>query len=151
MTDDARAGRRTFRLLRVPPFLLLHVRRFQRNQFVLEKDPTIVNFPMKGMRLGEVVPVTQGAGRYDLITSISHEGPVRVQVDKTEKGGVVGGGSTGMPGTWSVFVQRRVEDLWYEVQDLNVTEVLPQVVALSEAYLQCYEVAGGFDDPSTVT
>ena len=48
-------------------------------------------------------------------------------------------------------MQRRVEDLWYEVQDLNVTEVLPQVVALSEAYLQCYEVAGGFDDPSTVT
>ena len=107
---------------------------------------------MKGMRLGEVVPVTQGAGRYDLITSPS---PTRVRCGskstRQRKGASWGGGSTGMPGTWSVFVQRRVEDLWYEVQDLNVTEVLPQVVALSEAYLQCYEVAGGFDDPSTVT
>lgn len=44
-----------------------------------------------------------------------------------------------MPGTWRAFVHRKVEDLWYEVQDLNVTEVLPQAVALSEAYLQCYE------------
>ena len=94
VTDDARAGRRTFRLLRVPPFLLLHVRRFQRNQFVLEKDPTIVNFPMKGMRLGEVVPVTQGAGRYDLITSPS---PTRVRCGskstRQRKGALWGGGA----------------------------------------------------------
>jgi hypothetical protein len=27
----------------------------------------------------------------------------------------------------------------YELQDLHVTEILPQMVALSEAYLQIYE------------
>lgn len=34
----------------------------------------------------------------------------------------------------------QVEDVWYEVQDLRVTEVLPQMVALSETYLQVYEL-----------
>ncbi len=34
----------------------------------------------------------------------------------------------------------QVEDVWYEVQDLRVTDVLPQMVALSETYLQVYEL-----------
>ena len=34
----------------------------------------------------------------------------------------------------------QVEEQWYEVQDLRVTEVLPQMVALSETYAQVYEL-----------
>lgn len=34
----------------------------------------------------------------------------------------------------------QAEELWYEVHDLRVTEVLPQMVALSETYLQVYEL-----------
>lgn len=37
----------------------------------------------------------------------------------------------------------QVEGQWYEVQDLRVTEVLPQMVALSETYLQVYELQQG--------
>ena len=33
-----------------------------------------------------------------------------------------------------------VEDKWYEMQDLIVQNVLPQIVPLSEAYLQIYEL-----------
>jgi len=29
---------------------------------------------------------------------------------------------------------------WYEVQDLVVTDILPQMVALSETYFQVYEL-----------
>ena len=38
------------------------------------------------------------------------------------------------------FAHSQVEGQWYEVQDLRVTEVLPQMVALSETYLQVYEL-----------
>ncbi|KAK1576875.1 hypothetical protein Q3G72_017144 [Acer saccharum] len=31
------------------------------------------------------------------------------------------------------------EELWYEIQDLHVSKTLPQMVALSEAYMQIYE------------
>ena len=41
------------------------------------------------------------------------------------------------------FHPAQVEDVWYEVQDLRVTEVLPQMVALSETYIQVYELKQG--------
>ncbi len=33
-----------------------------------------------------------------------------------------------------------MEENWYEVQDLRVTDILPQMVALSESYMQLYEL-----------
>lgn len=47
--------------------------------------------------------------------------------------------SQALEGSYKVYIHRKAEDLWYEVQDLSVVEVLPQMVALSETYLQVYE------------
>lgn len=41
--------RRRYSLVRAPLFLLLHARRFVSNGFFLEKNPTIVTFPLKGL------------------------------------------------------------------------------------------------------
>lgn len=54
--DDVRMGRRRYRLLRLPPVLLVNVRRFTHNKFLLEKNPTIVNFPIKNLDVAEHVP-----------------------------------------------------------------------------------------------
>ena len=43
-------------------------------------------------------------------------------------------------GSYRVHVQRKVEEIWYEVQDLNVIDILPQMVALSESYFQVYSL-----------
>jgi U4/U6.U5 tri-snRNP-associated protein 2 len=77
---------------------------------------------VKNLELKDCIPVPQeGRGtKYDLVASVSHEGKA-------------------MEGSYKAHVHRRVEDTWYEVQDLSVVEVLPQMVALSEAYLQVYE------------
>ena len=32
---------------------------------------------------------------------------------------------------------------WYEMQDLHVDEIMPQMIALSEAYVQVYELVDG--------
>lgn len=47
VTDDIRAGRRRFRITRLPRYLPLHFRRFTKNNFFVEKNPTLVNFPVK--------------------------------------------------------------------------------------------------------
>ena len=47
VTDDIRAGRRRFRITRLPRYLALHYRRFTKNNFFIEKNPTLVNFPVK--------------------------------------------------------------------------------------------------------
>lgn len=43
-----------------------------------------------------------------------------------------------MEGLCVAYLQ--VEENWYEVQDLRVTDVLPQMVALSESYLQLWSL-----------
>ncbi|KAL4458676.1 hypothetical protein ABPG75_013541 [Micractinium tetrahymenae] len=129
VNEDIKAGRRRFRITRLPRFLVLHMRRFLKNQFFVEKNPTIVNFPVKNLELSACVPVPQGPdgealpSKYDLVANMVHEG----------KAG---------EGLYRVHIHRKVEDIWYEVQDLRVTEVLPQMVALSETYLQIYELKG---------
>jgi U4/U6.U5 tri-snRNP-associated protein 2 len=40
-------------LTALPPYLILHIKRFTKNNFVEEKNPTIVNFPLRGVELGE--------------------------------------------------------------------------------------------------
>ncbi|XP_057830465.2 uncharacterized protein LOC131041409 isoform X2 [Cryptomeria japonica] len=84
-------ARMRYRVTRLPQYLILHMRRFTKNNFFVEKNPTLV-----------------------------HDG----------KPG---------EGSYRVFVQRKSEEGWYEMQDLHVAETLPQMVALSEAYTQIYE------------
>jgi Ubiquitin carboxyl-terminal hydrolase len=57
---NIRAGRRKFRITRLPHYLVLHMKRFTKNNFFVEKNPTIVNFPVKNMELKDIM--TEGAG-----------------------------------------------------------------------------------------
>lgn len=134
VTDEIKGGRRTFTVTKLPQFLVLHVKRFLKNQFFLEKNPTIVNFPVKNLDLGACIPlpvsdnnnnkgkeIVEHKGKYDLVANVVHEG----------KAG---------EGVFKMYAYRGVEGLWYEIQDLRVTEVLPQMVALSEMYLQVWKL-----------
>ena len=141
VTDDPARGRQTFRLARLPPFLILHVRRFARagagllgGDAPLEKNPTVVTFPVRGLRLGEVIPLPQPTtptATFDLVANIVHDGPASAV------------GAAGVGGAFKAHVRRKADGAWYEVTDLSVSDVLPQVVALSEAYVQVYERASG--------
>ncbi|WOL18128.1 U4/U6.U5 tri-snRNP-associated protein 2 isoform X1 [Canna indica] len=119
-------ARMRYRVTRLPKYMILHMRRFTKNNFFVEKNPTLVNFPVKNLELKDYIPLPPPKNnkklrsKYDLIANIVHDG----------KPG---------EGYYRVFVQRKSEELWYEMQDLHVTETLPQMVALSEAYMQIYE------------
>ncbi|XP_028777256.1 U4/U6.U5 tri-snRNP-associated protein 2 [Neltuma alba] len=119
-------ARMRYRVTRLPPYIILHMRRFTKNNFFVEKNPTLVNFPVKNLELKDYIPLSTPKeneklrSKYDLIANVVHDG----------KPG---------EGSYRVFVQRKSEELWYEMQDLHVSETLPQMVALSEAYMQIYE------------
>ncbi|KAL2244993.1 U4/U6.U5 tri-snRNP-associated protein 2 [Sesamum indicum] len=121
-----RIARMRYRVTKLPQYLILHMRRFTKNNFFVEKNPTLVNFPVKNLELKDYIPLPAPSdneklrSKYDLIANIVHDG----------KPG---------EGSYRVFVQRKSEELWYEMQDLHVSETLPQMVALSEAYMQIYE------------
>lgn len=119
-------ARMRYRVVKLPQYLILHMLRFTKNNFFVEKNPTLVNFPVKNLELKDFIPLPTPKeneklrSKYDLISNIVHDG----------KPG---------EGSYRVFVQRKSEELWYEMQDLHVSETLPQMVALSEAYMQIYE------------
>lgn len=46
---------RVFELMKLPSYLILYMRRFVKNIFTLEKNPTIVNFPIKSIDFGELL------------------------------------------------------------------------------------------------
>jgi Ubiquitin carboxyl-terminal hydrolase len=58
------------------------------------------------------------ASKYDLVANLVHDG------------------NTATEGSYRVHVLRKADNSWYEVQDLHVTDILPQMVVLSEAYMQ---------------
>lgn len=56
---------------------------------------------------------------YDLLANICHDG-------KPEAG----------KGTYKVHVRHRGTEQWYQIQDLIVEEIMPQMIFMSESYIQ---------------
>ena len=52
---DALNSQRRYRLKKLPNYLILHLARFKRNGFYMEKNPTIVAFPVTNLDLGRYV------------------------------------------------------------------------------------------------
>ncbi|CAG2181170.1 unnamed protein product, partial [Oppiella nova] len=106
-------------------------KRFTRNTFFTEKNPTIVNFPLRNVDLSELLsPEHRTANHcvYDLIANVVHEG-------EPEAG----------KGTYRCHVLHRGTGKWFELQDLHVSEILPQMITLSESYIQIWEQKEAID------
>jgi U4/U6.U5 tri-snRNP-associated protein 2 len=114
-----------FQLIRLPNYIIFHIKRFTKNNWSEEKNPTIVNFPIKNIDMSDYLenPDKEMLDiHYDLIANICHEG-------KPGKGN----------GTYKVHVQHRGKDQWYQIQDLIVEEINAQMIFLSESYIQIWE------------
>lgn len=86
------------------------MKRFYKNEFFLEKNPTIVNFPIKNLDLSDFVhskKPEKKSYKYDLLANIVHEG-------KPESG------------TYRVQVRHKPTDEWFDIQDLHVNNIMPQ-------------------------
>uniref|UniRef100_A0A8C7Z8Y2 Ubiquitin carboxyl-terminal hydrolase 39 n=1 Tax=Oryzias sinensis TaxID=183150 RepID=A0A8C7Z8Y2_9TELE len=113
-----------FQLTKLPPYLIFCIKRFTKNNFFVEKNPTIVNFPITNVDLREYLTeeaqVTEKNTTYDLIANVVHDGK------PTE-------------GSYRIHVLHHGTGKWYEMQDLQVTDILPQMITLSEAYIQIWK------------
>lgn len=113
-----------FEIVRLPKYVILYVKRFTKNTFFVDKNPTIVNFPVKNVDFGDILTAENKKAhketRYNLIANIVHDG---------EPG----------KGTYRTHILHKATNQWYEMQDLHVTSILPQMITLTEAYIQIYE------------
>ncbi|GAA5892406.1 hypothetical protein JCM5296_003590 [Sporobolomyces johnsonii] len=139
-TQESGGVLRRFKITRLPPFLILHIKRFTSNRFLEEKNPTIVNFPLRGVDMSDYVDASQPLSTYyDLVSNITHSSLSGTAKDETQ---------------WKTHVHLRPErddkgnlrkgvkdedDKWFEVQDLNVEEIQKGLVSLGESYIQIWE------------
>ncbi|EGD72995.1 U4/U6.U5 tri-snRNP-associated protein 2 [Salpingoeca rosetta] len=117
---------KTFRLKTLPKYLIMHIKRFTKNTFFVEKNPTIVNFPVKNVDLSDYIAEEDKESgdsyQFDLLANIVHDG-------------LPGPGK----GTYRAHVHHKGSKKWFEIQDLHVVDMLPEMITLSESYIQVWE------------
>jgi len=116
-----------FTLTKLPKYLILFIKRFTNNTFFVEKNPTIVNFPVKGLDMAEFLDVESHDAHpntcYDLVANISHDGEP-------------GAGK----GSYHVHLLHKGSSQWFDLTDLHVKDILPPMITLSESYIQIWEL-----------
>ena len=95
--------------------MIIHVKRFSKNNFFKEKNQSIINYPIRGLDLTDLVSSTatdaaqaQVTHReiFDLVGSVIHTG-------KAESG------------TYKVMALHEPSQEWHDLQDLLVNEIMP--------------------------
>lgn len=139
--------RRRFRLLHpLPPYLMFHIKRFSKNKFVYERNPTIVTFDARNLDISPYVepnPQYQRPGEpiwYDLVANIVHEA-VRGRDDSVE--------GEEKKHAWKVQMQDRSREEWVQTQDLFVEKTQKELLYLGESYIQVWEKRRDGKKPST--
>ncbi|KAJ8480701.1 hypothetical protein ONZ51_g6478 [Trametes cubensis] len=139
-TQESAGHLRRFKCQRLPPYIILHFKRFTKNQFVEEKNPTIVNFPLRGLDFKEYLdaPESHPSTIYDLIANVTHESAVGTTHDKEST-------------VWKVHLRAGAgggeNEKWFQIQDLIVEEIRKEMIVLGETILQIWERRT--DAPST--
>ncbi|PVH96518.1 cysteine proteinase [Periconia macrospinosa] len=126
-----------YRLLHpLPPCLLFNIKRFSKNKFVSERNPTIVTFPVTSLDMSPYVepnPKEYPPGEpiwYDLVANITHEA-VKQKDDSVE--------GEQERKVWKVQLKDRSRDEWYGIQDLFVERERAETLFTKESYLQVWE------------
>lgn len=146
-SQELNAQRRRYRLMHpLPPFLVLHVKRFSKNKFVSERNPTIVTFDAHNLDVSPYVepdPAHHPPGEpiwYDLVANVVHEA-VRAKEDVADS--AVGEERK----TWKVQLRDKATDEWVVAQDLFVDKIRSELLYLGETYLQVWERRRGPPPP----
>ncbi|TIA88530.1 hypothetical protein E3P99_02553 [Wallemia hederae] len=125
--------RRSYKLVKLPKYLIVHFKRFSKNKFKEEYNQTIINYPISGVDFKDYVENEDGAqGQstvYDLVANICHEH------DNIS-------GSSWKLQLKSPLTNDDGSNKWYQIQDLFVEEIDRRLIFLGETYLQIWERRG---------
>jgi U4/U6.U5 tri-snRNP-associated protein 2 len=121
-----------YSIQKLPRYLILCIKRFSNNNFVVEKNPTIVNYPLKNLDLAECNSIflildlspdnTDISTKYDLVANVIYEGGQKLE-----------------EGHFKVDVFNPPLDSWFQIQDLFVDQIMAQMIILSESYIQIWK------------
>ncbi|RPD82116.1 spindle pole body protein [Lentinus tigrinus ALCF2SS1-7] len=131
-TQESMGHLRRYKCQRLPRYIILHFKRFTKNMFVEEKNPTIVNFPLRGLDFKDYLdaPSSHPSTVYDLIANVTHESTAGTTRDKEST-------------VWKVHLRAGAgggeNEKWFQIQDLIVEEIRKEMIVLGETMLQIWE------------
>ncbi|TDL28179.1 cysteine proteinase [Rickenella mellea] len=135
-TQESAGQLKRYKCQQLPAYLILHFKRFTKNNFVEEKNPTIVNYPLRGVDFRDCVDATPNhlPTVYDLIANVTHESVAGTTRDKANT-------------VWKVHLRAGSgggeNEKWFQIQDLIVEEVRKEMIFLGESVLQIWERRAG--------
>ncbi|KAG8745517.1 hypothetical protein FRC10_007864 [Ceratobasidium sp. 414] len=133
-TQEFAGQLKRFRCTRLPPYIILHFKRFTKNNFVEEKNPTIVNFPVNGV---DFSPVLERPGDtsnspiiYDLVANVIHESTAGTARDKEST-------------VWKIHLRAGSgeREQWLQIQDMIVEDIRQEMIFLGETVMQIWELS----------
>jgi U4/U6.U5 tri-snRNP-associated protein 2 len=122
--------RRRFKISKLPPYLIFHIKRLKKTEFTVEHNPTIVTFPITSLDMKDYIysfaapPGT--STMYDLIGNVTHES-VWTTDTREEKH------------IYKAQVKDLSRDKWFVIQDLIVEELEKERMHLAESYIQIWQ------------
>ncbi|KAF8516094.1 hypothetical protein JB92DRAFT_2911797 [Gautieria morchelliformis] len=140
-TQESMGQLKRYKLQRLPPYIILHYKRFTKNNFVEEKNPTIVNFPLRGVDFHEYLDAPPGhpPTLYDLLSNVTHESVAGTTRDKANT-------------VWKIHLRAGGDggdgERWFEIQDLIVQEVRKEMIFLGESVLQVWQRRDAYENRS---
>lgn len=121
-TQELVGHRKRHRLLRLPDYVVLHIRRLTKSTVTgtTERNPTVVRFQPTGL---DMSPYTDADGdhTYDLVANIAYDW----------------NDETSSP-RWKVQVKDHARDAWFQIEDLRVERVREELLFLAESYIQIW-------------
>lgn len=121
-----------FSIHKLPEYLIFCVKRFSKNIYLNEKNPTIINFPLENLDMKPFLSddCKDLQTKYDLAANIIYEG-----------------GGTIDDGLFKVEVVHP-NGTWYQIQDLYVVEIAKEMINLSETCIQIWKKGSRQREPA---
>jgi U4/U6.U5 tri-snRNP-associated protein 2 len=110
--EPIKEQKKKLKIVSLPKYLILIFKRFHNNMIFMEKNPTIIKFPLENLEIGD--------SSYNILSNIIHDG-------KPEQG------------SYKIQIKNKIRKEWYQIKDLNVDTILPESVLIDESYIQFYE------------
>lgn len=110
------SAQQTYRLISLPDYLVVVIRRLTKSKFGVEKNPTVVHLPPK-LDLSHLL---EGHNIYTLVAAISHHG-------------------TPADGDYRFALRHDATGNWYELSDAKLSQTQYQLVSLTDSYVLLYE------------
>ncbi|KAJ2808865.1 Ubiquitin carboxyl-terminal hydrolase 10 [Coemansia guatemalensis] len=152
-----------YQLLHLPRYIICHIKRFTKSGLLAEKNPTVVNFSLRNVSFSDILSQNgsdshTGNTTYDLIANICHVGqqplvsanvdrgqssankpqvPTQPYTSATTADASAKNSATECP--YIVYIRHFPSEKWYMLRDLQVEPIMPQMLFLSDSYIQIWQ------------